>query len=162
MPSGMVINSVEDAVAVISKILESAEREIVFVTSPSLLSIAGTYDTVEIAKRFIENGGVLRGVTMISRANVEETRMRLEIGLDLRHSEQSHELSLFVGDGRYSISGINTGVDEYTLDAPVTGFWSEDPAYAAFLLGSFENAWSQAVAAEERIRELSEHGTPQR
>ncbi|MGZ4904577.1 MAG: hypothetical protein ACXV5I_07170, partial [Halobacteriota archaeon] len=61
MPSGIVVNGVLDALAVISKIFESAHREIVFVTSASLLSIAGTYDTVESARRFIEKGGVLRG-----------------------------------------------------------------------------------------------------
>jgi len=156
MRSGIVINSVKDAVAVILEILELAQHEIVFVTSPSLLSIAGTYDTVEIAKRFIENGGLLRGITTISRANVEEGRARMDIGLDLRHSDQSHELSMFIGDKQYSISGINTGVNEYTLDTPVTGFWSEDPAYAEFLLAAFENAWAAAVPAEKRIQELEQ------
>ncbi len=154
MVSGIAINSVADSVAIISKILESAEREIIFVTSPSLLSIAGTYYTVERAERFIENGGVLRGVTTVSPANIEEICTRIDVGLDLRHSDYPHELSLFVGDKRYSISGINTGVDEYALDTPVSGFWSENPAYAEFLLASFENAWSKAVPAEERIQEL--------
>ncbi len=85
--------------------------------------------------------------------------MHMDVGLDLRHSDQFHELSLFVGDKQYSISGINTGVDKYTLDTPVKGFWSEDPAYAEFLLALFENAWSHAVPANERIKKLSEHGT---
>jgi len=151
---GIVINSVKDAVAVVSKIVESAKREISFVTSPSLLSIAGTYDTVESAKHFIENGGVIRGITTISRANVVEARTLMDIGLDLRHNDQSHELSMFIGDKQYSISGINTGVDEYTLDTPVNGFWSEDAAYAEFLLAAFENAWAVAVSAKKRIQEL--------
>ncbi len=81
--------------------------------------------------------------------------MRVAIGLDLRHSDQFHELSLFVGDKQYCICGMNTGADTYTLDTPVVGFWSEDPVYAEFLLIFFETAWSQAVPAEERIRELS-------
>ncbi len=157
MRSGIVIYSVEDAVAVISKIFESARREIVFVTSPALLSVAGTFDTVERAKRFIEDGGVLRGVTTISRANVDEARMRMDVGLELRHSDQLHELSLFVGDKRYSISGINTGVDEYIADTPVIGFWSESPTYAEYLLASFENAWSTALPAQHRIDELMKH-----
>ncbi|MGZ7169560.1 MAG: hypothetical protein ACXVI5_08375 [Halobacteriota archaeon] len=119
-----------------------------------MLSIAGTYDTVESARRFIEKGGVLRGVTTISRANVDEARVRRDIGLDLRHNARPHELSMFVADKQYSISGINTGVDEYTLDTQVLGFWSEDPAYAACLLAYFELAWSEAVPAAERIQEL--------
>ncbi len=158
MLSGVMINSVEDAVAVISKILESAKHEIVFVTSPSLLSIAGSYHTVEQAKQFTLNSGIMRGVTAITHANVEEARVRMDIGLDLRHSDQFHELSLFVADQQNSISGINTGVDEYTLDTPVSGFWSEDPAFATFLLTSFENAWGLAMPAKERIRELLKQG----
>ncbi len=154
MPSGIVINSVKDAVAVISKMFESAHREIVFVTSPSLLSIAGTYDTVASARRFIEEGGVIRGITTVSRANVDEARMRMAVGLDLRHNDRCHELSMFVCDEQHSISGINPGIDTYTLDTPVKGFWSEDPAYAAFLLAYFEDAWSQAVPGRDRIQEL--------
>ena len=149
MPAGTVINSVEDVVAVVLGIFDSAKHEIVFLTPPSLLSIAGTYDTVERARRFIENGGVLRGITTISPANVEEVRMRLDIGVDLRHSDQSHELFMFVGDRQHSISGINIGIDEYTLDTPVIAFWSESPVYAEYLLASFENAWSEARPCRE-------------
>ncbi len=158
MRSGMMINSVGDAVAVIFKILESARREIVFVTSPPLLSVAGTFDTVEIAKRFIDGGGTLKGITTITRANVEEIRMRMDVGLDLRHSGELHELSLFVADKQNSISGLNTDVGEYALDTPVSGFWSEDPAFATFLLTIFESAWSRAIPAEERIEELMRQG----
>ncbi|MDD1720717.1 MAG: hypothetical protein LUP95_01865 [Euryarchaeota archaeon] len=158
MPSGTIVTSVEDVVAVVSGIFESSQREIVLLTPPSLLSIAGTYHTVERAKQFIQNGGVLRGITTISPANVEEVRMRLDIGVDLRHSDQPHELYVFVGDRQRSISGINIGIDEYTLATPVTAFWSESPAYAEYLLVSFENAWAEAVPAEERIQELLSDG----
>ncbi len=158
MPSGIVINSIKDAVAVISQILESAQREVVFITSPSLLSIAGTFDMIERAQRFIAGGGTLKGITTISRANLEETRMQIDIGLDLRHSDQPRELSLFVADQQYSMSGLNTGVEEYVLDTQVSGFWSEDPAFAAFLLTIFESAWHRAIPAEERIEELLKLG----
>ncbi len=156
MPAGAVINTVEDIVAVVLGIFDSAKHELVLLAPPSLLSIAGTYHTVERAKQFIENGGVLRAITTISPANVEEAQMRLDIGIDLRHSDQVHELYMFVGNGQHSISGINIGVDEYTVDTPVTAFWSEDPTYAEDLLASFESAWSKAVPAEERILELEE------
>ncbi len=158
MRSGVVITNVRDAAAVILKVLESARREIVFVTSPALLSIAGTFDTIAIAKRFIDNGGTLRGITTISRANVEEIRMLMDVGLNLRHSDEAHELSLFVADKQNSMSGLNTEVDDYALDTPVSGFWSEDPAFAAFLLAIFESAWSRAIPAEERIQELMKQG----
>jgi hypothetical protein len=61
---------------------------------------------------------------------------------------------MIVGDKQQSISAINLGVQEYTLDTPITAFWSESPNYAEYLLTSFENIWCQAVPAEERIQEL--------
>ncbi len=84
--------------------------------------------------------------------------MRMDVGLELRHGDQLHELSLFVGDRQHSISGINTGADEYTLGTPVIGFWSESPAYAEYLLAFFENAWSTATPAQLRIDGLMKHG----
>ncbi|MGZ4919264.1 MAG: hypothetical protein ACXVIG_03240 [Halobacteriota archaeon] len=157
MPFGTVVNTVEDTVAVILGIFDSAKRDIVFLAPPSLLSITGTYGTVEHAERFMQSGGVLRGITTVSLANVEEASMRMDIGLDLRHSDQSHELFMFVGDKQHSISSINIGADEYTPDTPVIAFWSESPIYAEYLLASFESAWSDAISAEKRIQELLEH-----
>jgi hypothetical protein len=74
----------------------------------------------------------------ISRANIEAAQMRLDIGEDLRHSEQSHEIFMLVGDKQQSLSAINLGVREYTLDTPITAFWSESSSYAEYLLTSFE------------------------
>ncbi|MGZ7171895.1 MAG: hypothetical protein ACXVI1_11930 [Halobacteriota archaeon] len=156
MHAGTVINSVKDVLAVVLGILESAKQEIVFLTPPSLLSLAGNYDTMQSAKRFIQNGGVLRGIMPISRANVETARMRLEIGEDLRHSDQFQEIFMLVGDKRQSISALNLGVREYTLDTAITAFWSESADYAQYLLTSFESVWSEAVPAKERIKELLE------
>jgi len=70
MPAGSVIKSVKDAIAVVLGIFESAENEVVFLTPPSFVSLAGSYGTIEGAKRFIQNGGVLRGIIPISRANI--------------------------------------------------------------------------------------------
>ncbi len=82
--------------------------------------------------------------------------MRLDVGQDLRHCDALSEIFMFVGDRRQSVSMINIGAQEYTLNTPVTAFWSEDPTYADYLLASFETTWSQVVPAEERIHELLE------
>jgi len=137
MPVGTVVNSVEDTLAAVLGIFESTEHEIVYLVPPSLLSLAGTLDTVASAKRFLQSGGVMRGITSVSRVNVEEARLRLGIGEDLRHSDQPHEIFLFVGDKQYSVSSMNVGIDEFTLATPLVAFWSEDPTYAAYLLASF-------------------------
>jgi hypothetical protein len=158
MPSGRVINSVKDAIAVILRIFESAKREIVFITPPSFMELSANYASMESAKRFIQNGGVVKGVIPVSRDDVIEVRMRLDIGYDLRHSDQFHESFMIVGDKQQSISAINVGIQEYTLDTPITSFWSESPTFAEYLATSFENVWSEAVPAEERIKELLEQG----
>ena len=156
MASGVVINSVRDALAVALQILESAQEELVWLIPPSINSLSRNYDFVEKARAFIQQGGASRGIVPISQANVGEVQMSLKNGEDVRHSDEVHELFMYVGDRQQSISAINIGIDEYTLDTPVTAFWSEDPTYAEYLLASFENAWSQAVPAEKRIQELEQ------
>ncbi len=154
MPSGAVITGQKDGIAVIIELFETAEREVAFIAPPSMLSIAGTYGSLASAKQFIQRGGVVRGVTTIIDANTEEMQMRLNAGFDLRHYDMQYELFMFVADRQKSISAINIGVSEYTRDTPVIAFASEDPTYAEYLLASFEQAWSQAAPAKERIEEL--------
>ena len=158
MAAGTVITSVKDAIAVILSIFESAKHEIVFITPDSVMNLAGKYQTMQSAELFIQNGGTVRGIVPILPDNVGEMRKRLDFGEDLRHSDRFHEVFMMVGDKQQSISAINLGVQEYELDTPVTAFWSDSPSYAEYLLTSFENAWSEAVPAEERIKELMEQG----
>ncbi|MGZ4951419.1 MAG: hypothetical protein ACXVI0_09650, partial [Halobacteriota archaeon] len=108
----------------------------------------------EAMRAFVKQGGVSRGIVSVSRKNIDEIRMSVESGEDVRHSDEVHELFMYVGDKRKSVSSINIGIEEYTLDTPVVAFWSESPTYAEYLLASFESAWSHAVPAEERIKEL--------
>jgi hypothetical protein len=109
---------------------------------------------MQSTKLFIQNGGMVKGIVSISRVNIERAWMQLDIDEDLRHSDQIHEVFMLLGDKQQSISAMNIGVQEYTLDTPITAFWSDNPAYAEYLLTSFENAWSEAVPAKERIKEL--------
>ncbi len=154
MPSGIVINGVKDTFAAALEVLESAQEEVVWLVPPSVNSLSRHYAFVEKARALIERGGASRGVIQITHANVEEVRMSVKNGESVRHSDEVHELFMYVGDRQQSISGINIGVDEYTLDTPIVAFWSESPTYAEYLLTSFETAWSKAVPAEERIQEL--------
>ena len=157
MPAGRVINTVKDAIAVILSIFETTKHEILYITPYSFMGLAANYASMQSAERFIQNGGVVRGIIPISRDNVEGVQKRLDIGYNLRHRE-FHEIFMIVGDKQQSISAINIGVREYTLDTPITAFWSESPAYTEYLRTSFENAWSEAIPAEERIKELLKQG----
>jgi hypothetical protein len=90
----------------------------------------------------------------MSGENVDEIRMSVESGENIRHSEAVQEVFMCVGDKQKSVSALNIGVVEYTLDTPVAAFWSEDPTYAEYLLAAFETAWAQAIPAQKRIEEL--------
>ncbi len=159
MPVRTTIDNLTDALAIVVEIMESAQNELVFLVPPSIFSqAAASCDSMSRGKRFIQNSGVMRGITTVSRTNLEETRMRLEMGEDLRHSDLSYEFFMIVGDRQQSLSTINVGISEYTLDTPITAFWSDSPTYAEYLLASFETAWSQAEPAGKRIRELLEQG----
>ncbi|MGZ4936757.1 MAG: hypothetical protein ACXVIG_07460 [Halobacteriota archaeon] len=97
-----------------------------------------------------------RGIVPTSHVNVKEIQISLGNGEDVRHSDDTHEFFMYVGDRQQSISAIDIGVDEFTLETPVTAFWSESSVYAEYLLASFESAWPHAVPAEKRIQELLE------
>jgi hypothetical protein len=156
MPIGTVINNVKDVLAAALGIVDSAQKEVVWVIPASINTLSLTYGGVEKIKAFIQKGGLSRGVVQISPANITEIQMFLDAGEDIRHSDEAHELYMFVGDKQQSISSLNIGVKEFTLDTPVTAFWSDSPNYAEYLVTSFENAWLEAIPAKERIKELLE------
>ncbi len=159
MPSGIVINSVQDVVAVASQILEKAQEEVTWLIPPSLIPLLEYYDFVaESITPFLQKGGVSRGITPLSYANVEAIQGSLSRGEDVRHSDEPHELFMFVGDRRYSISAVNVGVKKFTPDTAIVAFWSASPIYAEYLLASFENVWTKAAPAEQRIQELLKEG----
>ncbi|MGZ4894378.1 MAG: hypothetical protein ACXV29_10125 [Halobacteriota archaeon] len=154
MPSGFIIHNVKDTLAAALGILESEQKEVAWLIPPSVHSLATTLGFFEAMRAFVKQGGVSRGIVSVSRKNIDEIRMSVESGEDVRHSDEVHELFMYVGDKRKSVSSINIGIEEYTLDTPVVAFWSESPTYVEYLLASFESAWSHAVPAEERIKEL--------
>jgi hypothetical protein len=156
MPIGTVITSVKDVLAAALGIVESAQKEVVWVIPASINTLSLTYGGVEKIKAFIQKGGFSRGVVQILPANITEIQMFLDAGEDIRHSDEGREVYMFVGDKQQSISSLNIGVKEFTLDTPVTAFWSDSPNYAEYLVTSFENAWSEAIPAKERIKELLE------
>jgi hypothetical protein len=135
MPHGYIIHGVKDALAAALGILESEQKEVAWLVPPSVHSLATTLGFFEAMRAFIKQGGVSRGI-------------------DIRHSDVVHEVFMYVGDKQKSVSALNIGIVEYTLDTPVATFWSEDPTYAEYLLAAFETAWAQAIPAQERIEEL--------
>ena len=154
MAKGTIVESIKDALAVGSSVIESAKNEVVWLLSPNLLIFADQYDITSESKKLIENGGYVRGVFRITSPYVELARSRLAIGEDLRHVDQYDGVFFLVGDKKQSISSIHVNQEDLLVDDPVVAFWSEDPTYAEYLLPNFEQAWTQGVDAQERLQEL--------
>jgi hypothetical protein len=154
MAHGFIINSVKDALAAALSIFESEQKEVAWLVPPSVYSLATALGLFEAMRAFVKRGGVSRGIVFVSGENVDEIRMSVASGEDIRHSDAVPEVFMCVGDKQKSVSALNIGVAEYTLDTPVAAFWSEDPTYAEYLLTAFETAWAQAMPAQVRIEEL--------
>ena len=139
MASGTIIESVKDAIAVGATIIESAEKEVVWVVPGPVLVFAAQYHLNESSKALIKRGGRVRGIIEISPPYVKVVSELIHIGEDIRHAEHyGGSLFMLVGDNRQSISSLQVSVEDLSLDDQTAAFWSEDPDYAAYLLTSFE------------------------
>ena len=154
MASGTIIESVKDAIAVASTIMESAEKEILWLLPPAMLVFGAQYGLDEKSKMLIEKGGRVRGITKISGTSLDVTRRLMDNGEEVRHIDQYQGAFMLVGDKKESISSINVNMVDVSLDDPLVAFWTDDQAYADFLIATFETAWNEAVDAEKRAREL--------
>ncbi|MGZ4926486.1 MAG: hypothetical protein ACXV4B_08560 [Halobacteriota archaeon] len=162
MAFGKTIESVKDLLAVVGEIVEAAETEIAYLVPASLLGFASQNGLLRAgAKKLIQNGGRVRGLTTLSFYYIDVVRPLLDIGEDVRHVGQSQEVLMLVRDKKESISSINVYKDELLLEDPLVAFWSDDPAYAEYLLSSFDMVWKNSVPAEERIQELLKEGATQ-
>jgi hypothetical protein len=153
MAERIIIESVRDALAVGSNIIEAAEKEVVWLLEPAILALSFQFSIPKKSKMLIEKGGRVRGITKISGTSLDIVRKLLNNGEELRHIDQYEGAFMLIGDKKQSISSINVNT-EFGLDDPIVAFWTDDQAYAEFLAATFEAAWSEAVDAEKRVREL--------
>jgi hypothetical protein len=158
MPKGTIIGSVRDALAVGSNIIESAKNEVVWLLPPALVGFAAQYEIPNKSKMQIANGVRIKSMFRISAPYVTLARSLLDIGEDLRHIDQYEGVFFLVGDRKLSVSSMHVDIEGLSLDDKVVAFWSESPAYAEYLLSHFDQAWTQGVDAEDRLRELLEQG----
>jgi len=156
MAKGTIIDSVKDALAVGSSIIESAQTETAWLLPPTMLVFAAQYGLSKKSKTLIQNGGRVRGVFDISSLYVEVARSLLEIGESVRHVDEYEGVFFLVGDKKQSISSLHVRTEDLSLDDQIVAFWSQDPNYADYLLLNFEFAWTHGTDAGQRIRELLE------
>jgi hypothetical protein len=156
MAKGTIIESVKDALAVGSNIIESAKSEIVWLLPLSIVIFAAQYGIPNKSKTLIEHGGHIKSIFHISSQYVELAQSLLDIGENLRHLDQYEGVFFLVGDKKQSISSIHVKVEDLSLDDRIVAFWNETPSYAEYLLTLFDQAWAQGVDAQERLNELLE------
>ena len=153
MAERIIIESLRDALAVGSNIIESAEKEVVWLLEPAILDFSFQFSIPTKSKMLIEKGGRVRGITKISETSLNVVRKLVDNGEEIRHVDQYQGAFMLIGDKKASISSINVNA-EFSLDDPIVAFWTDDQAYADFLTATFEAAWNEAVDAEKRVQEL--------
>ena len=155
-----VVKNVKDILSISSNIIESAEKEVLWLVPPVMLLYASTYGLNEQEKLFIQKGGRVRGITDISYPYIDAVRERLDIGEEARHYGQHEGMIFLVGDKSESISSINIDPEVLLFDGPATAFWTDNSTYIEYLVSIFETAWEQSIPATLRIEELLKEGPP--
>src|SRR5271157_4513485 len=98
MTSGTIIETVKDAIAVASTIIESAEKEVCWLVPARLLVLADQFNMNDKSRVLIQKGGHERGITEISPLYVEVVSALIDIGIDIRHVERYSGTFMVVGD----------------------------------------------------------------
>jgi hypothetical protein len=147
-----IVESVKDAIAVASTIIESAEKEIAWLLPAPILVMAAQHNVQ--SKSLIQKGGKVRGITTISSPYVETVSKLLESGVDVRHTQNYTGSFMVVADKSQSVSAIHLNVEDISLDDKIVAFWTDDPDYAEYLLSSFDMVWAEAIDAQKRMNEF--------
>ncbi|GEM_PF-404397 len=159
-----ILENVKDIIAASLTVVESAKNEIIWLLPPQMLVFAGQFGVTSKSKALIEKGGRVRGITQISETDLRVVRELLDIGEDVRHVDQYRGEFMVVVDKTECISSIpqqSVNIGDLSLDDRVVGFWTDEPAYAEYLITTFEAAWKEAVDAKKRIEELLQQDLPQ-
>jgi hypothetical protein len=159
MTDGTIIESVKDAVVVISQIVESAENGVAWLVPRPSLVYALQYGIIEKSKTLIQSGVRIRGIVDFSYPYIDIIQKLLDAGQDVRHFDKHQEIFMVIADKK-SISTISVNAESLSIDTPIVALWNDDPTYAEYLMSTFETAWEQAVPAAQRIEELLKEGPP--
>ena len=155
-----IIKSIKGRIAVAMPLIDPTQEEWLIAAPAYLTVVASLFGVNDAAYEFIKRGGKVQAIVDISYQVIEPVREMIAIGEEVRHIDQ-HGIMFVVFDRRISISAINAEVKRISLNEPVSGLWTDDPAYAQYLASTFEMVWGQSVPAELRIQELLERGPPQ-
>ncbi len=158
-PTFRIIKSLSELAAVLSSLINSAEREIITV-APEISIAFSSLHAIKDYKKFVDRGGRMTAITDFSYKYMESVQQHLDIGIDMRQFTGYRGVYLIVFDRKSSISAINYDMKEVSLAEPTMHLWTDDPTYAHYLISTFELLWKQAIPAAQRIEELLKEGPP--
>jgi sugar-specific transcriptional regulator TrmB len=156
-----IIKSVKELVSATLTLTSAAKNGFLYVVPSEMLVIASLFGINAQAKKIIEQGGRVRGITDIEYATITPAQEVLEIGEEVRHFDDYRGLLFAVVDRRHCVSAINVDIDRISLSEPISLLWTDDQTYANYLTATFEMLWQQSIPATERIGELLQQGPPQ-
>ena len=156
-----ILKSVKDVMAMSITSLNSIEQEFLACVNEVATVIVDLFGINEVGKAFVDRGGKIRVITDISVPIIELVQRLLDIGYDIRHFSHYSGVMFVVFDRKSCISAINADVKRMSLNEPLSALWSDDSAYANYLVSTFELLWEQAVPAAQRIEELLTERPPQ-
>ncbi|MGZ5521220.1 MAG: TrmB family transcriptional regulator [Halobacteriota archaeon] len=155
-----ILKTMKEVVTITLSALASAEEDW-FAVVPPILTVFSSLFFVEDDKKFIDRGGRIRFITDITYPYVELMQEHLDAGIEVRHYDKYSGLLFCAFDGKIGLSAINADLKRVSLKELVSVLWTDDPAFARYLVSTFELLWQQSVPAAERIQELLEQGPPQ-
>ncbi len=156
-----IIKSVKELVATTIGLVTSVKEGFLYVVPAETLVITSLFGINEEAKKVVEGGGSVRGISDIGYADIVPAQEVLDIGEDLRHYDAYGGVFFAVVDRKHCVSAINVDINSISLNEPISMLWADDPKYAEYLTATFEMLWEQSTPAAERIRELKKQGPPQ-
>lgn len=154
MAERVIIESVTDALAVGASIIESAKNEIAWLLPPEMLVFSAQFSLTKKSKTLIEKGGQARGITHVTNTYSDVIRQLLDIGEKVRHVDRYQGAFMLVGDKKESISAVYLNLEELSLDDQIVAFWTDNQAYADYLMATFEFEWKEAVDAKKILQDL--------
>jgi len=155
-----VLKTIKEIVSAATPVIEATQKEFLWVVPESGLVSASLWFN-EAAKGIIQRGGNVRGMTDITYSAIPLVQEVIEIGEEVRHFGGYRGVYYGVFDRKHCISAINIEITSHRLDEPATMLYTDNTAYAKYLVSTFELLWKQAVSAEQRIHELLKQGPPQ-
>jgi len=155
-----IIKSVKELVSATITLTSAAKNGFLYVVPGEMLAIASLFGINAEAKKIIEQGGSIRGISDVRYADIAPAQEVLDIREDLRHYNNYRGVYFAVVDRRHCVSAINVDINRIGLDEPISMLWTNDPIYADYLTATFEVLWRQSAPAEQRIQELLQQGPP--